>query len=102
MSRFRFDLATPADDAELRRVLAARPMPGGIGVGFRRDPSWFAAAVVDGHFRQVVVCRDDERGRMVGFGCRSVRRLYVNGAGTDVGYLSSLRVLPEYRNIGLV
>src|SRR5579872_3512651 len=102
MSRFQFELATPADDADLRHVLAATPMPGRISVSFRREPSWFEAAVVDGYFRQVVACRDLDTGRIIGFGCRSVRRLFVNGVPADVGYLSSLRVLPEYRNIGLV
>ncbi len=86
MSRFRFELATPADDADLRQILAATPMPGRIAVSLRREPSWFAAAVVDGHFRQVVACRDLATRRLVGFGCRSVRRLYVNGLPTDVGY----------------
>jgi hypothetical protein len=102
MSRFQFELATPADDADLRHILAATPMPGRISVSFRREPSWFEAAVVDGYFRQVVACRDLDTGRLVGFGCRSVRRLFVNGVPSDVGYLSSLRVLPEYRNIGLI
>ena len=102
MSRFQFELAAPADDAELRQILAATPMPGRISVSFRREPSWFDAAVVDGYFRQVVVCRDLETGRLAGFGCRSVQRLFLNGQPADVGYLSSLRVLPEYRNRGLV
>ena len=43
MSRYRFDLATEADDAALRRVLADTPMPGRIAVSFRREPSYFAA-----------------------------------------------------------
>jgi hypothetical protein len=77
-------------------------MPGRIAVGFRREPSWFAAAVVEGYFRQVVACRDLDTGRLIGFGCRSIRRVYLNGQPADIGYLSSLRVLPAYRNIGLV
>ena len=28
MGRYTFDLATPSDDAELRRILRATPMPG--------------------------------------------------------------------------
>jgi hypothetical protein len=102
MSRYRFELATQADDADLRRVLAATPMGGRIAVTFRREPSWFAGAAVDGRFRQVVACRDLEGGRLIGFGCRSVREVYVNGRPGQVGYLSSLRVLPEHRNLGLV
>jgi hypothetical protein len=102
MSRFQFDLAGPDDDADLRHVLEATPMPGRITVRFQREPSWFAAAVVDGRRRQVVACRNAESGRVVGFGCRSIRDVYVNGRPATVGYLSSLRLLAEHRNRGLV
>lgn len=102
MSRYRFELATPADDADLRRVLAETPTPGTISVSFRREPSYFGAAVVDGRFRQVVAARDLEGGRIVGFGSRTVSARYVNGQPEPVGYLSSLRLLPEHRNRGLV
>ena len=102
MSRYRFELATPDDDADLRHVLAATPMEGRIAVAFRREPSWFAGAVVDGRFRQVVACRDTRTGRIIGFGCRSIRDVYLNGRPGLVGYLSGLRVLPEHRKLGLV
>jgi hypothetical protein len=102
MSRYRIELATPADDADLRRILAATPMPGRIAVSFRREPSYFAAAEVDGHFRQVVAGRDLDTGRLVGFGSRSIRRVYVNGRPAEVGYLSALRLLAEHRNLGLL
>jgi hypothetical protein len=102
MSRFRFELATEADDADLRHVLAETPMQGRIAVAFRREPSWFAAAAIDGNQRQVVACRDVESGRIVGFGCRSIRTLYVDGQPQSVGYLSSLRLLKAFRNRGLI
>ena len=102
MSHYRFELATLEDDWDLRQVLEATPMEGAISVTFHREPSWFAGAVVDGRFRQVLACRDLQTGRIIGFGCRSVRDVYVNGQPAAVGYLSSLRVLPEYRNLGLV
>jgi hypothetical protein len=102
MSRYRLELATPADDADLRHILAATPMPGRVAVSFRREPSYFAAAEVDGRFRQVVACRDGATGRLVGFGSRSVREAYVNGRPAAVGYLSSLRLLEGHRNRGLV
>src|SRR5947209_9611734 len=98
MSRYRFELATPADDADLGRVLAETPMPGRIAVSFRRDPSYFAAAVVDGRFRQVIAARDSATGRIIGFGSRSIGERYVNGQPEPIGYLSSLRLREEYRN----
>ena len=102
MGRYRFELAGPKDDAELRAVLAETPMPGAISVAFRREPSYFAAAVVNGRFRQVIAARDEQTERIVGFGSRSVGMRYVNGRPTAVGYLSGLRILEEHRCAGVL
>jgi hypothetical protein len=102
VSRYRFELAAAADDADLREILARTPMDGTIALSFCREPSFFAAPGVDGFQSQVVACRDTTTGRLVGFGCRSLRRQYVNGQPAVVGYLSSLRLLAEHRNQGLI
>ncbi len=102
MSRYRFELATPADDGELRAVLAATPMPGSIAVSFHREPSYFGAAVVDGRFRQTLAARDQQTGRIVAVASRSVGPRYVNGQPADVGYLSGLRVLEGHRGLGML
>jgi hypothetical protein len=102
MNRYRFELAGPADDADLRHILAATPMAGSIRVSFRREPSYFAGACVDGRCRQVIAARDLDSGRLVGFGCRSWMPRWVNGRPESIGYLSGLRLLPEHRNRGLV
>ena len=102
MSRYRFELATPADDADLRHILAETPMAGRISVSFRREPSYFDAAVVEGEFRQVVAARDCGADKLVGFGCRSIRMRYVNGLPQQIGYLGGLRLLIGHRNRGLV
>ena len=77
-------------------------MEGRISLSFCREPSWFAGAAVDGRLRQVIACRDLRTGRIIGFGCRSIRDAYVNGRSSVVGYLSNLRLLPEHRGLGLV
>ena len=102
MGRFQFDLATSRDDADLRTVLAATPMDGTVSVSMQREPSFFGAAAVEGDSHQVIVCRDQRENRIAGFGCRSIRTLFVNGKPEQIGYLSGLRALPEYRNRGLV
>jgi hypothetical protein len=101
MSRYRVELATPADDADLRRVLAETPMPGRITVSFRREPSYFDA-LDDDRSCQVVAARACDDNRIVGFGARSVGARYVNGRLERIGYLSSLRLLEAHRNRGLV
>ena len=102
MSRYRFELAGPADDADLRHILAATPMAGRIAVAFRREPSYFAGAPCGGPL-------PPGRG-LPRHGERPARRLrlrsasprYVNGRPESVGYLSTLRLLAEHRNRGLV
>jgi hypothetical protein len=102
MSQYRFELASPADDEDLRRVLAETPMEGRILVAFQREPSYFEGASVDGRFRQTIACRDIESGHIVGFGSRSIAERFVNGVPTPIGYLSALRLQNEHRNRGLV
>lgn len=97
MSRYEFRLASPEDDGELRALLAASPMDGGISVGFSREPSYFAAAEIDGVSVQVVTVHDRQTNRLIGMGSRSTQDRYVNGRLTPIGYLSGLRLLPEYR-----
>src|SRR5690349_16107525 len=85
MNRYQFDLAMPADDAQLRRILAETPMEGHISLSFCREPSYFEAAAVDGRFRQTVAARDSQVGQAVGFGSRSVSNRFVNGQVRPVG-----------------
>ena len=87
-----FGLATPDDDAGIRRLLATNPMPGRIRVRFEREPTYFAGC---GPGTQVLVARDGAS--VVGVACRSIRKLYVNGVPEDVGYLGQLRVDRAYR-----
>lgn len=97
MSPFHFELARPQDDAELCQVLAATPTSGKVTVSFRREPSFFAAASVEGEFHQTIIARQGARGAIAALGSRSVRHRFVNGEAMAMGYLGSLRVLPQHR-----
>jgi hypothetical protein len=98
MARFQLELAQASDDAALRAVMAATPMAGRLSVCFTREPSFFEAAAIEGRFHQTAVARDlSQEGRVIGLGSRSISPAYVNGEPMPVGYLSSLRLLPEYR-----
>lgn len=73
-------------------------MPGNISVAFEREPSFYDALEVEGEENYVVAARCKASGSTVGFGTRSIKRVYLNGTPTAVGYLSSLRLDPHYRN----
>lgn len=96
-SRFHFALASAADDASLRALMAAGVMEGDIAVSFRREPSYFAGCVLQGDGTQVIKCVETETGRLVGHGCRSTLEVFMGDAAVRIGYLSDLRSLARYR-----
>lgn len=91
------DLATPADDPEIRRLLRDNPMDGAIRVSLEREPNAFLAAAVEGEPHSTVVAREPSTGRIVGMGSRAVWNAFVNGAPCRLGYLSQLRVDRSFR-----
>ena len=99
---FRFDIAGPDDDAEIRALLARNPVPGRVVVSYEREPSYFLGCRTMGPFSQVVVARDEATGRLAAVACRTVRRRYVDGVERDVGYLGQLRVDEPFRGRWLV
>jgi hypothetical protein len=99
---FRIELATPADDPGIRRLLANNPVPGHPPVIYAREPNYFLGCDTMGDFWQVVVARHLPTGEIAGVGCRAVRTLYVNGRPQHVGYLGQLRVDEKFRGQWLV
>ena len=100
--RFEFALATEADDDELRELLRYISMPGNITLAFLREPSFFLAEQAGSAASQVLICKDSQKGQIVGMGSRSARHVYIDGKPASVGYLSMLRGIPQARrNIGL-
>jgi hypothetical protein len=92
---FAVRLATRADDAQIRAVLRRNVMPGAMALAFTHDPSFFDAIEVEGHDAQAIVGELD--GQVVGAGLIARRRVYLNGAPAEIGYLSSLRADPVIR-----
>jgi hypothetical protein len=101
-SRFDIELATPADDGELRALLRRNPVPGSISVTFEREPDFFSSCRIRGDFLQVGIGRDRRTGQIVGLGTRSIAPAFVNGEPMPLGYLSDLRLDPEYRGGTLI
>jgi hypothetical protein len=91
-----FDLATESDDAGLRRLLRENPMRGSISLSFEREPNYFKASAIEGPFHQTIVARETSSGEIIAVGNRSVRPMFVNGTVHEIGYMSQLRVHPNY------
>jgi hypothetical protein len=88
--RVQFAVATPDDDAEIRRLLRENPMPGRISISLEREPDYFADAGLPGETRQTIIAR--ENSRLVCIGNCTIRERFVNGAPCRVGYLGGLRL----------
>lgn len=98
MSRYRFELAEPRDDAAVRSFLRHCVMPGQLDLTFQREPSYFSGGGNFGHFHQTMVCRDSKAEEIVGVGCRSVRQVHTDGQPGPMGYLSMLRSAERVRS----
>ena len=97
----RFALATPADDAAIRRLLRDNPMPGPISLTLEREPDYFSGANIGGARDQVIVAFEDDR--LVCMGRCTTRDSWVNGQLRRVGYLAELRLdARAYGRIDLV
>jgi hypothetical protein len=88
--RVPFALATPADDAEIRRLLRENPMPGRIALTLEREPDYFADADLPGTEKQTVIA--SENNRVVCAGSCTIRERFINGQPRRVGYLGGLRL----------
>ena len=102
MAQFRMELANREDDADLRRILRENPMGGSISLTLRKEPSFFDDLSVEGNFNQIVVAREIESRRVVGFGVRSIKPVFVNGEKREIGYLGCLRLDKQFRGTTLV
>jgi hypothetical protein len=97
LNEFVFELATPADNPAIRRLLANNPVPGRVTVTYEREPDYFLGCGTMGSFCQVLVARHQPTGEVAAVASRSTRPLFVNGQVEEVGYIGQLRVDERFR-----
>jgi hypothetical protein len=93
---YAYSVATRADDAAVRDILARTPMGGNMRLALRREPDAFAT---DGcrHSHGYVIAREQHSGKLIGLCERVIREMFVDGQNSRLPYLAALRVLPEFR-----
>lgn len=90
LSGAEFAWAASADDADIRALLRAVPMAGGLKIGFSREPSYFACPAPAGMDEHTLVARKD--GRLISVGSFSERDVWLRGERARIGYLHGLRM----------
>ena len=94
---FSFDVASAADDGEIRALMRESALPGSVSLSFEREPDTSIAGRVEGHAHDFIVARERASGRLAAIASRSVRDRFVNGSPARVGYLGQLRVHRDFR-----
>ena len=88
--RLRFVIASPADDAAIRRLLRETPMRGAITLSFEREPNYFHGAALAGAEDQTILAFDGDH--LICMGRCSTRPCWIDGRVQRVGYLAELRL----------
>jgi len=96
MPRFIFEVATPEDNKELLEILEDAAFQGNISLLYTRRPDPYSSLQKEGERVDIVICRDIEYGKIVGFGACALRKLFINGKAENVGYLFGLRIRRAY------
>lgn len=95
--RWGFRLAEDADAADLLRLYESDAAAGDLAVLTTRRPNPLASLRTEGERVVFPVVTDNSTGRIVGGGACVIRRAPVAGVERTVGYLTGLKLLPEYR-----
>lgn len=96
-SRFEYGLATEQDAAEILEIFEILDFKGEISVSFTRRPDPVESLNNDGQRAIIPIIRDKETKKICAVGCCVVREAFVNGKVVRTGYLTGLKVRPEYR-----
>ena len=97
MERYSIEVAKESDDADLREVLRETQMKGNISLSFETEPSFFKSIAILGEKQTVLSIREVKKDKIIGFLIRSIKNVFIDGEIEKVGYLSSIRLLEEYR-----
>ncbi|MHC4767844.1 MAG: GNAT family N-acetyltransferase [Planctomycetota bacterium] len=88
------------DNEGLLDLAAACPMQAAMTVRVRREPDFFALSRLQGERWNIGVA-EAPGGRIAGCICVAERRAYLWGVPTPTMYVSDLKVLPEFRGLGV-
>ena len=89
----KFILADKSYNKQLCDFVRNQTITGHISMSYARDPDFFAGLEIQGIKNQVIA--GVENNKLLGFGCRSIRPMYINGKQQSFGYLSGLRSSTE-------
>jgi len=100
--KFAFHWAADSDEQDIRNLAASVVMPGAVAVRFAREPDYFLGTTIMGDPCRVLIARNQPDGQLAGIACLALRRAFVNGQVTQIGYIGQIRVAKKFRGNWLV
>jgi len=95
--RFEYRLATPKDSKEILSIYESGSFPGNISVLFTRRPDPYESLKREGENVIIPIMIDKENNKICTAGCCVIRKATINGEVKRTGYLTGLKILPEYQ-----
>ena len=95
--RFEYRLATPEDDQPILEIYESGSFSGNISVLFTRRPDPYESLKREGENVIIPIMKDKQDNKICAVGCCVIRKAYINGEVKRTGYLTGLKVLPEYQ-----
>lgn len=96
-NKYTIRFAERADDEGIREIFESGGFDGGISIQYLRNPSPIASFEAEGDVAKILVVIDNVQGRTAAVGGAVIRREYVNGKVQKCGYLTGLKIHPDYR-----
>jgi len=95
---FKLEFAGQKVADELLKIYEAADFQGDISVLYARRPNPFISLSLEGEKTVIPIMRDLENNKLFAMGSCIIRKVYINGEIMKAGYLTGLKVFPEYRN----
>lgn len=95
--RYKLLVADESYNSAIRDIFDSTSFPGNISLRFSRGDRPLNSLKNDGDEIFPLIINDTIKNRTVSFGCCVVQKLFINGVISNVGYLTGLKVLPEYQ-----
>lgn len=95
--RYKLLLADESYDSSINDIFDSMSFPGNISIRFSRGIKPLESFKNDGDEIFPLIINDIQNDKNVAFGCCVIQKLFVNGVARNVGYLTGLKVLPEYQ-----
>ena len=95
--RFELRPATTMDAEQILKIYEGQEFSGNISVIYTRRPNPYLSLLKEGETVFLFVCYDHKESILCGAGGCVIRQAYIKGELKAAGYLTGLKLLPQYR-----